>query len=85
MENPQDFEARFTRVFNPTFFWGVGILELSLVLYTLYMELVTGSGPSLLSTGLPLSVIMLIMWAVLAALVSLVFLFLKTNDHHSRK
>jgi len=73
MKEGQDFETRFTEVFQPTFFWGVGALELALVMYTLYMEFVTGSGPSLLSTVLPLSVVILIIWAVLSALVSITF------------
>lgn len=73
MNDGQDLETRFTEVFQPTFFWGVGALELTLVIYTLYMEFVTGTGPSLLSTVLPLSVAILIVWAVLSALISLAF------------
>ena len=73
MNDGQELETRFTEVFQPIFFWGVGALELALVIYTLYMEFVTGTGPSLLSTVLPLSVVILIMWAILSALISLVF------------
>ena len=71
MEHPQDFEARFTEVFQPIFIWGVGALELALLIYTLYSELVTGTGPSLLTTVLPLSIVIAIAWAVLAVLITL--------------
>ncbi len=85
MKNDQDFEIRFTQVFNPTFFWGVGTFELILVLYTLYMEFVTGSGPSLLSTILPLSVVIVIMWAVLAALISLAIVGMKNRTSGTKQ
>ncbi len=71
MEQPRDFEARFTEVFQPIFIWGVGALELALLIYTLYSELVTGTGPSLLTTVLPLSIVIAIAWAVLAVLITL--------------
>jgi uncharacterized membrane protein (DUF485 family) len=77
MDNPQDLETRFTEVFQPIFIWGVGAFELILILYTLYMELVTGTGPSLLATVLPLSVVIAIVWAVLAALISLIIVGIK--------
>lgn len=77
MENPQNFETRFIEVFQPIFLWGVGALELMLVLYTVYMEFVTGTGPSLLSTVLPLSVVIAIVWAVLAVLITLAVIGLK--------
>ncbi|WP_372529372.1 hypothetical protein [Parvularcula marina] len=79
MEEPQDLESRFTEVFQSVFLWGVGALELTLVLYTLYMEFVTGTGPSLLSTVLPLSVVIAVAWAVLAVLITLVFLGIKNR------
>ena len=71
MEEPQNFETRFIVVFQPIFLWGVGALELILVIYTLYMEFVSGAGPSLLTTVLPLSVVIAIVWAVLAVLITL--------------
>ena len=71
MEEPQNFETRFIEVFQPIFLWGVGALELILVIYTLYMEFVSGAGPSLLTTVLPLSVVIAIVWAVLAVLITL--------------
>ena len=49
----------------------MGALELALVIYTLYLEFLTGTGPSLLSTVLPLSVAIAIAWAVLAVLITL--------------
>ena len=79
MEEPQDLESRFTEVFQSVFLWGVGALELTLVLYTLYMEFVTGTGPSLLSTVLPLSVVIAVAWAVLAVLITLAFLGIKNR------
>lgn len=85
MAEAQDFEATFTRVFQPIFLWGVGTLELILVLYTLYMEFVRGTGPSLLSVVLPLSVIILIAWAVLAALISLAHLAIKNRLNRTNR
>ncbi|WP_370177987.1 hypothetical protein [Alteriqipengyuania sp.] len=83
MKDSRDFEAKFTEIFQPMFFWGVGALELTLVLYTLYMEFVEGSGPSLLSTVLPLSVLILVMWAVLAALVSAAIVGVKNRTNRT--
>lgn len=77
MENPQDFETQFSDVFQPIFLWGVGALELILVLYTVYMEFIAGAGPSLLSTVLPLSVAIAIVWAVLAVLITLAVIAVK--------
>lgn len=80
----EDFETRFTEVFHPIFFWGVGIFELLLILYTLYMEFVTGTGPSLLSTVLPLSVVIVVMWAVLAALISIAVVGIKNRNNSTK-
>jgi hypothetical protein len=77
MENSEEFETRFTEVFQPIFAWGVAALELILVIYTLYMEFVTGSGPSLLAMILPLSIAIAIVWAVLAVLITLAFIAIK--------
>ena len=85
MEEPQDLESRFTEVFQSVFLWGVGALELTLVLYTLYMEFVTGTGPSLLSTVLPLSVVIAVAWAVLAVLITLVFLGIKNRLSRTKR
>ncbi|RFB03976.1 hypothetical protein DX908_00955 [Parvularcula marina] len=85
MEEPQDLESRFTEVFQSVFLWGVGALELTLVLYTLYMEFVTGTGPSLLSTVLPLSVVIAVAWAVLAVLITLVFLGIKNRLRRTKR
>ncbi|MCR9194915.1 MAG: hypothetical protein NXH88_09300 [Hyphomonas sp.] len=82
MKIPQDFEAQFTETFQPIFLWGVGALELILILYTLYQEFVTGTGPSLLSTVLPLSVVIAIVWAVLSVLITLAVVGIK-NQHKS--
>tara|TARA_R110001592_G_scaffold117690_1_gene319831 strand:+ start:208 stop:465 length:258 start_codon:yes stop_codon:yes gene_type:complete len=71
MKIQREFENRFTGTFQPIFIWGVGALELALVIYTLYLEFLTGTGPSLLSTVLPLSVAIAIAWAVLAVLITL--------------
>ena len=79
MKIPQDFETRFTETFQPIFLWGVGALELTLILYTLYQEFVTGTGPSLLSTVLPLSVVIAIVWAVLSVLITLVVVGIKNQ------
>jgi len=82
MKNPQNFESRFTEYFQPIFLWGVAALELILVLYTLYMEFVTGTGPSLLSTVLPLSIVIAIVWAVLAVLITLAFVGIQNRKKH---
>ncbi|WP_417468588.1 hypothetical protein [Maricaulis sp.] len=71
MKIQREFEKQFTETFQPIFIWGVGAFELALVIYTLYLEFLTGTGPSLLSTVLPLSVAIAIAWAVLAALITL--------------
>lgn len=84
MENPQDLETRFTEIFQPIFLWGVGAFELTLVIYSVYMELVTGTGPSLLSTVLPLSVVIAIVWAVLAALISLIIVGIQRRASHTK-
>ena len=78
-----DFEARFIKTFQPIFFWGVGAFELGLVLYTFYLEFATGSGPSLFSTVLPLSIIIAIAWAVLSVLITLAVVGL--TDRANRK
>lgn len=77
MKQSQDFEARFIEVFQPVFLWGVGAFELILILYTLYMEFVSGAGPSLLTTVLPLSVAIAVAWAVLAVLITLAIVGIK--------
>ena len=79
MDDPQNFETRFIEVFQPIFLWGVGALELFLVIYTLYMEFVSGAGPSLLTTVLPLSVVIAIVWAVLAVLITLAVVGIKNR------
>lgn len=79
MDDPQNFETRFIEVFQPIFLWGVGALELILVIYTLYMEFVSGAGPSLLTTVLPLSVVIAIGWAVLAVLITLAVVGIKNR------
>ena len=56
MKDQQNLETRFIEMFQPIFYWGVAALELILVSYTVYLELVTGTGLSLISTVLPLSV-----------------------------
>lgn len=84
MKAPQDFETRFIDMFQPIFLWGVGALELMLVIYTLYMEFATGTGPSLLATVLPLSVVIAIAWAVLAVLISLVIVGLKNRSNDEK-
>lgn len=81
MDNPQDFETRFIEVFQPIFLWGVGACELMLVLYTIYMEFATGTGPSLLAVVLPLSVIIAIAWAVLAVLITLAVMGFKNRTN----
>ena len=84
MSDTPDFETRFTEVFQPMFFWGVGALELTLILYTLYMEFVEGSGPSLLYTVLPLSVLILIIWAIAASLISAAFVSIKNRTNRPK-
>ncbi|MEM7329060.1 MAG: hypothetical protein AAF437_09990 [Pseudomonadota bacterium] len=79
MKPQQDFESRFVETFQPIFLWGVAAFELILILYTLYQEFVTGTGPSLLSTVLPLSVAIAIVWAVLSVLITLVVIGLKKS------
>lgn len=79
MKTQQDFESKFIEIFQPIFLWGVGALELMLILYTLYQEFVTGTGPSLLSTVLPLSVVIAIVWAVLAVLITLAVVGIKNR------
>lgn len=74
----QDFEVRFIEVFQPIFLWGVGAFELALVLYTFYLEFTTGTGLSLFSTVLPLSIAIAIAWAVLSVLITLAVVGLKT-------
>lgn len=84
MKNPLDFETRFIEVFQPIFLWGVGAFELALVIYTLYMEFVSGTGPSLLSTVLPLSVVIAIVWAVLAVLITLAVIGIKNRTNRTK-
>ena len=84
MKLPQDFEARFTDVFQPVFIWGVGALELALILYTLYSEFLTGTGPSLLTTVLPLSIAIAVAWAVLAVLITLAIVTFKARKEGDR-
>lgn len=80
MKVRKDLETRFTELFQPIFFWGVAAFELTLVIYTLYLEFVTGTGPSLLSTVLPLSIVIAIAWAVLAVLITLAVLAIKNRN-----
>ena len=83
MKQSQDFEARFIEVFQPVFLWGVGAFELILILYTLYMEFVSGAGPSLLTTVLPLSVAIAVAWAVLAVLITLAIVGIKNRTRRT--
>lgn len=85
MEKSEDFETRFVEVFQPIFLWGVGALELALVVYTVYMEFLTGAGPSLVSTILPLSVIIAIVWAVLAVLITLIVIGIEKRRSRSKQ
>ena len=64
--------------------WGVGAFELALVIYTLYLELVTGTGPSLLTTVLPLSIVIAIAWAVLAVLITLAVVGIKIRINRKK-
>lgn len=84
MKNTQNFETRLTEVFQPIFFWGVGALELLLIVYTLYMEFVTGTGPSLLTMVLPLSVVIAIVWAILAVLISLAVIGIENRTKRTK-
>lgn len=85
MEKSEDFEARFVEHFQPIFLWGVGALELALVIYTVHMEFVTGAGPSLVSTILPLSVGIAIIWAVIAVLIALIVIGIKNRTNRSKQ
>ena len=80
MANSQDFENQFVERFQPIFLWGVGAFELLLILYTLYMEFVTGTGPSLLTTVLPLSIAIAVVWAIIAVLMTLVIVGVKKRE-----
>lgn len=77
-------EHRFTEIFQPIFMWGVGAFELILILYTLYMEFVTGTGPSLLGVILPVSIVIAVVWAVLASLISLAIIALKQRANRTK-
>jgi len=83
MEKSEHFETRFVEVFQPIFLWGVAAFELALAIYTVYMEFVTGAGPSLVSTILPLSVVIAIVWAVLAVLITLIVIGIKKRKNRS--
>jgi len=82
MTDPQNFEARFIEVFQPIFFWGGGAFELVLVLYTFYLEFATGTGPSLFTTVLPLSIAIAIAWAVLSVLITLAVIGIKNRKKY---
>jgi len=79
MGDQKHFQAQFIKAFQPVFMWGVAALELALVIYTFYMEFRTGTGPSLLYTILPLSIVIAIAWAVLSVLITLVFMGIKNR------
>ena len=79
MKAPQDFETRFAEVFQPIFLWGVAVFEMLLVIYAIYMEFFTGTGPSLLTTVLPLSIAIAIAWAVIAVLITLAIVSLRSR------
>lgn len=79
MVDQKDFQEQFIKVFQPVFMWGVATLELALLIYTFYSEFRTGTGPSLLYTILPLSIVIAIVWAVLSVLLTLVILGLKNR------
>lgn len=72
MSDQQKFQAQFVEIFQPVFMWGVAALELALVIYTFCQEFRTGTGPSLLYTILPLSIVIAIAWAILSVLLTLV-------------
>lgn len=77
MKDSSKLDVRFSEIFQPIFYWGFGVFELLLVLYTMYLELLTGTGLSLVSTILPLSVAIAVIWAVLSVLITLAVLRLK--------
>ncbi len=79
MSTEPNFETQFIEIFQPIFLWGFGVFELALVLYTLYQEFVTGTGPSLIATVLPLSVAIAVVWAVLSVLITLAVLGIKKH------
>ena len=81
MADQQDFQAQFIKVFHPVFMCGVAALELMLVIYTFYMEFRTGTGPSLLYTILPLSIVIAIVWSVLSVLITLVIVGVKNRTN----
>ena len=80
MNADPDFETQFLETFQPIFLWGVGALELMLILYTLYQEFVTGSGPALLTTVLPMSVAIAIVWAIVSVLITLAVIGIKKRS-----
>ena len=80
MNDESDFETQFIEIFQPIFLWGVGAFELTLILYTLYLEFVTGTGPSLLSTVLPLSIAIAIVWAVVSVLITVAVIGIKKRS-----
>ena len=51
-----------------------------LILYTLYQEFVTGSGPALLTTVLPMSVAIAIVWAIVSVLITLAVIGIKKRS-----
>ena len=79
MADQQHFQTQFTKVFQRVFMWGVGALELALVIYTFYLEFRTGTGLSLLYTILPLSIVIAIGWAILSVLITLSIIGIKSR------
>jgi len=80
----QDFQAKFIKVFQPVFMWGVAAFELALVVYTFYLEFRAGTGLSLLYTILPLSIVIAIAWAVLSVLITLVIVGVKNRTNRKK-
>ena len=83
MNKPQDFETRFTEVFQPIFLWGVGAFELILIIYTLYMEFVTGMVP-LCYPRLTYKYSNRDVWAVLAVLITLAVVGIKNRTKRAK-
>lgn len=79
MGDKQDFQTQIIQVFQPVFMWGVAAFELALILYTLYSEIQTGTGLSLIYHILPLSIAIAVAWAVISVLITLVIVGIKNR------
>ena len=82
MKTQQNLETRFSRVYQPIFYWGVGAFELLLISYTVYLELTTGTGLSLVTTVLPLSIVIAIGWAIVSVLITLAIVGIRNRKKH---